>query len=72
MDQWMLTIRQVEILELVAEGKTNVEIGVALNIGRETVKSALRAIYKKMKVHTRTEAAITYLRNVGRVHGKAR
>jgi DNA-binding CsgD family transcriptional regulator len=52
-----LTPREREILDLVAEGRTNAEIGETLWISRGTVRKHLDNIYAKLGVHTRTAAA---------------
>jgi DNA-binding NarL/FixJ family response regulator len=58
-----LSPREVEILDLVAKGLTNKEIGPALNISYDTVRAHLRRIYEKLHVRCRTEAAMKYLQN---------
>jgi DNA-binding NarL/FixJ family response regulator len=52
-----LTAREREILELVAEGRTNAEIAERLWVSFGTVKKHLDNIYAKLGVHTRTAAA---------------
>ncbi|MBN1318087.1 MAG: response regulator transcription factor [Anaerolineales bacterium] len=52
-----LTERELEVLELLARGLTNNEIGDSLVISANTVKRHLKAIYKKLDVHTRSAAA---------------
>lgn len=52
-----LTPREREILDLVAEGKTNAEIAEALWVSRGTVRKHLDNVYAKLGVHTRTAAA---------------
>jgi DNA-binding NarL/FixJ family response regulator len=51
-----LTGREQEVLVLLAKGKSNKEIGIALYIGETTVKSHLRNIFAKLSVLSRTEA----------------
>ena len=51
-----LTGRELYVLELLAQGKSNKEIGVSLYISETTVKSHLRSIFKKLNVLSRTEA----------------
>jgi DNA-binding NarL/FixJ family response regulator len=51
-----LSMRESEVVVLAAEGRTNAEIGAALYIGTETVKSHLAAAYSKLKVRNRVEA----------------
>jgi DNA-binding CsgD family transcriptional regulator len=58
-----LTPREREVLELVAEGKTNTEIAVLLWISPGTVRKHLENIFEKMGVHTRT-AAVAAAREV--------
>jgi DNA-binding NarL/FixJ family response regulator len=52
-----LTERESEVLVLVAEGLSNREIGAALYLGYETVKSYLRDVYAKLGVRNRVEAS---------------
>ncbi len=52
-----LTARQLEILQHVAQGLTDAEVGVALDIAPATVKKHLEQIYDRLGVHTRTAAA---------------
>lgn len=52
-----LTQRQREVLELLAKGLTNEEIGSVLDIGAATVKTHVSAILKVLEVDNRTEAA---------------
>ena len=52
-----LTPREREILDLVAEGKTNAEIADHLWVSRGTVRKHLDNVYAKLGVHTRTAAA---------------
>jgi DNA-binding CsgD family transcriptional regulator len=59
-----LTAREREILDLVAEGRTNAEIAAALWISPGTVRRHLENMYAKLGVHTRT-AAVARLRRTG-------
>jgi len=52
-----LSEREVEILELVAEGMSNDQIADRLYISPHTVKAHIRNIYAKLDVHNRAEAA---------------
>ena len=52
-----LTPREREILDLVADGKTNAEIAESLWVSRGTVRKHLDNVYAKLGVHTRTAAA---------------
>jgi DNA-binding NarL/FixJ family response regulator len=51
-----LSQREIEVLKLMAQGKSNKEIGSALFISEGTVKSHGKAIFAKMNVVSRTEA----------------
>lgn len=53
----LLTPREREIVELVAEGKTNAQIAAQLWIAPSTVKKHLEHVYEKLGVGTRTAAA---------------
>jgi DNA-binding NarL/FixJ family response regulator len=58
-----LSAREMEILALLAEGLSNKEIGVRLDITAGTVRAHLMRIYEKLHVRCRTEAALEYLRS---------
>ncbi|WP_394778632.1 response regulator, partial [Undibacterium sp.] len=51
-----LTHRELEVLKLLASGRSNKEIGTTLFVGESTVKSHLRSIFTKLNVASRTEA----------------
>jgi DNA-binding NarL/FixJ family response regulator len=51
----LLTPSEDRVLRLVAEGRTNGEIGKTLNISEGTVKSHLHNIYSKLEVKNRRE-----------------
>lgn len=51
-----LTPRELQVLQLVAEGSSNREIGQALMLSEATVKSHLVHIYDKLGVRSRTSA----------------
>src|ERR1017187_3331741 len=53
-----LTARELEILRLLAKGHLYKEIADQLAISMSTVRSHVTAIYEKLHVHTRTEAAM--------------
>lgn len=57
-----LSPREKEILNHLSKGLTYKEIGEALFISDETVRSHLRRIYEKLHVHSRTEAVVKFLR----------
>ena len=53
-----LTARELEVLRLVAEGRTNPEISRILSISSHTVKSHMVHIFNKLGVNDRTRAAV--------------
>ncbi len=53
-----LTPREIAVLELVAKGLSNREIGAVLRTSAGTVKTHLKRIFVKMGVTDRTEAAL--------------
>ena len=52
-----LSQRELEVLELMAQGRTNQEIAQQLIVSRGTVKAHTASIYRKLDVANRTEAA---------------
>jgi two-component system NarL family response regulator len=54
-----LTVREIEVLQMVARGLTNKEIGNALDISENTVRNHVNSIIEKLDVSDRTEAATT-------------
>ena len=57
----VLTAREREVLELLATGSLYKEIAERLGMSFDTVRTHLRNIYKKLHVHSRTEAVVKYL-----------
>jgi DNA-binding NarL/FixJ family response regulator len=51
-----MTDREAEVLQLLAVGRSNKEIGTNLSISEFTVKGHLRSIFSKLNVLSRTEA----------------
>ena len=51
-----LSEREIEILEWVRNGKTNIEIGMILHISANTVKNHLQRIFRKINVSNRAQA----------------
>ena len=57
-----LSPREMEILQHIAQGKSNKEIAYDLGISRQTVKNHMTSILRKLAVNDRTQAAIYALR----------
>ena len=57
-----LTDRELEVLRLVAQGKSNREIAEDLFISENTVKNHVRNILEKLHLHTRMEAVMYAVR----------
>src|ERR671929_219965 len=58
----MLTGREREILQLLADGMSNADVATKLFISQETVKSHVRHILAKLEADTRTHAVAIALR----------
>lgn len=57
-----LTRREMDVLRLVVEAKTNGEIGMLLGISEKTVEKHLDTIFRKLGVASRVEAAVLAVR----------
>ena len=64
-----LTAREISVVELIAQGMRNKEIGAQLGIAADTVEAHLRNIFEKLRVHDRT-AAVTVAIRRGMIHLK--
>ncbi len=53
-----LTRREMQVLELVADGLPNREVANQLHISENTVKNHMRSVHEKLGVKTRTEAVV--------------
>ncbi len=53
-----LTPRECDVLRLLIAGHTNLQISIELHITKETVKSHVAHIFRKLDVRSRTQAAI--------------
>ena len=56
------TARELDVVRLVIEGRSNDEIGVSLGIGSKTVETHLHRLYERFGVASRTELATRALR----------
>lgn len=59
----LLTRRECEVLQLLADGKSNRGIGEALFISEKTVKNHVSNILQKMNVNDRTQAVVSAIKN---------
>jgi len=57
-----LSGRQLDVLRLLVEGKPNKEICRVLSLSESTVKTHLSAIFRKLKVSSRTQAVVAVAR----------
>jgi len=55
-----LSAQEQRVLALIAEGKTNKEVGSAMNLSEKTVKNYLSNIFDKLQLTRRTQAAALY------------
>jgi DNA-binding CsgD family transcriptional regulator len=60
-----LTVREGEVMHLVAEGLTSEQIGRRLGIAERTVRKHLSAVYGKAGLNGRAAAAAWWQRNEG-------
>jgi len=58
-----LSPQERRILALVAEGKTNKEIAVALNLSEKTVGNYLSNVFQKLNITRRSQAAVYFTRH---------
>lgn len=59
----LLTRRECEVLQMLADGKSNRAIGEALFISEKTVKNHVSNILQKMNVNDRTQAVVVAIKN---------
>ncbi|MBH1988072.1 MAG: response regulator transcription factor [Burkholderiales bacterium] len=57
-----LSDRQLDVLRLLIEGKPNKDICRRLNLSESTVKTHLSAIFRKLRVNSRTQAVVAVAR----------
>jgi DNA-binding NarL/FixJ family response regulator len=57
-----LSAQEERVLALVAEGKTNKEIGIALGLSDKTVKNYLANVFQKLRITRRAQAAAFFLK----------
>lgn len=59
----LLTRRECEVLQMLADGKSNRGIGESLYISEKTVKNHVSNILQKMNVNDRTQAVVVAIKN---------
>ncbi len=64
-----LSPQEQRVLALIAEGKTNKEVGVHLNLSEKTVKNYLANIFDKLEVTRRAQAAAMFAKNKAALPG---
>lgn len=64
----LLSVRELEVLHLLADGLSNKEMARALTVSENTVKTHLANIYGKLEVGRRTEA-LAVARRRGLING---
>ncbi|HHX49856.1 MAG TPA: response regulator transcription factor, partial [Clostridia bacterium] len=63
MDQELLTPQELQILSLVAQGKTNREIAKTLKLTEKTIRNYVSNILNKLGLKNRTEATAYAIKN---------
>jgi DNA-binding CsgD family transcriptional regulator len=66
-----LSVRESEVLSMVATGLTNTQIAKQLDVTVHGVKFHLTSIYRKLGVSNRTEAAVLFTQRANGVPGGA-
>lgn len=54
----MVTLREADVLRLLAGGRTYEQIGEQLGISAHTVRSHIKSCYRKLQVHSAAEAVM--------------
>lgn len=57
-----LSPRRLQLLRLMAEGKSNKQLAYEMGITLGTVRQYLYRLFKLLKVHDRTQAVVWYLK----------
>jgi DNA-binding NarL/FixJ family response regulator len=61
-DRPRVSQRELDVIRLVVEGRSNDEVGMALGIGVKTVETHLRRLFERFEIGSRTELAARALR----------
>jgi transcriptional regulator EpsA len=67
-----LSTRELEVLESLCRGKTNLDIATALDISPFTVKNHVQRIFRKIGVTNRTQAAAKYAQAMRQAEAEAK
>ncbi|MEP7112012.1 MAG: response regulator transcription factor [Ilumatobacteraceae bacterium] len=59
-----LTDREVQVLHMIVDGRSNAQIGEALNVSRATVTAVCGRLFRRLKVADRTQAAVWAMKNL--------
>jgi two-component system response regulator DevR len=62
----ILSAQELRVIALVAQGKTNKEIGIEMGLSDKTVKNYLSNLLDKLKMSRRSQAAAFYVRETGK------
>ncbi|MCR4441593.1 MAG: response regulator transcription factor [Peptococcaceae bacterium] len=63
-EEWeTLTDREMDVLKLIAQGRSNKEIAKLLTISEKTVKNHITNIFRKLQVEDRTQAVLFAIKN---------
>lgn len=60
--RWELTDREIQVLDGMSQGKSNRDIGGALFLSEDTVKTHARRMFQKLRVHDRAGAVAVAFR----------
>jgi len=63
LEEYKLTPRELEILALIADGLSNKEVAEQLFISEGTVRNAISLLLEKLRLKSRTQLAIFYLKS---------
>jgi len=61
-DESIITKRETEVLQLIADGRSTPEVAADLYISQKTVKNHLASIYQKLEARDRTQAVLQAVR----------
>ncbi|MER5962941.1 response regulator transcription factor [Streptomyces sp. NPDC002057] len=61
MEEWGLSVREVEVMDLIATGLNNRQIAATCFIAEKTVKNHINRIFAKLHTDTRAEAIASWL-----------